>query len=229
MAGLASGLGGLPAFFGRRLPHRVFDGLLGFAAGVMLAVSGPGLLVPALGEGRGTALLAAAAGGLGVLVLRVVPPQLPVGTGAPRHLGRGGRVALGVAAHNLFEGLAVVAAYGSGGVSVGLGLAVAIAAHNVPEGVAVAEPLRRAGHSPWVCLGLATLSGLGEPLGALVALAVLGPVVAPTIGAAVAAGAMLVLASIELLPEAFGHGYASAAALGLLAGGLLAFALLGAA
>jgi ZIP family zinc transporter len=229
LAGLATGLGGLPVLFGRRAPHRVFDGLLGFAAGVMLALSGPGLLSPALSEHRGAALAAGAAGGFGILALRLLLSRDRSGLDQRPRLGRGARVALGVTAHNLFEGLAVVAAYGSIGASGGLSLAVAIAAHNIPEGIAVAEPLRRAGMPAGACLGLATLSGLGEPLGAGIALALLGPRVAPSVGSAVAAGAMLVLASVELLPEAFGHGYVLEAAAGLLAGALLVLALLGAA
>ena len=65
---------------------------------------------------------------------------------------------------------------------------------------------------------MTALSGLGEPLGALLAVAALGPVVPPSVGGALAAGAMIVLAAIELIPEAFSHSYVGEAAVGLLAG-----------
>jgi ZIP family zinc transporter len=224
LAGLATGLGGLPVLFGGRLPHRLFDGLVGFAAGVMLAVSAYEIAA-GLVEERTLTLLAAAAGGLFVLGVRALS-SLPHLSGV-RWLGRGARVALVVTLHNLVEGLLVVATFARSGATVGLGVAIAIAAHNVPEGIAVAEPLRRAGVGGWRCVALAALSGLGEPLGALMAIVVLGPVLPPSMGGALAAGAMVALAAAELIPEAFSHTYVGEAAFGLLAGVVLAFGLLG--
>jgi ZIP family zinc transporter len=130
-----------------------------------------------------------------------------------------------VGLHNLFEGLAIVAAYSTGGSELGANMTMAIAMHNVPEGIAVAEPLRRAGVPGWACVLLATLSGLGEPLGAVLGLAFLGPFFAPAMAMA-AAGAMVVMAATELAPEAFSHGFVAEAAIGLLGGFLLAIALL---
>jgi zinc transporter, ZIP family len=224
LAGLATGLGGLPVLLGGRFPHRLFDGLVGFAAGVMLAISGHEIAA-GLTDERAVTLAAATIGGLVVLGVRAL-------TGVQRlrgvrWLGRGARVALVVTLHNLVEGLMVVATFTRSGVTVGLGVAIAIAAHNVPEGIAVAEPLRRAGVSGWRCVGLATLSGLGEPLGALLAVTAFGQVVPPSLGGALAAGAMVVLAAVELIPEAFSHSYVVEAAVGLLVGVVLALGLLG--
>jgi ZIP family zinc transporter len=224
LAGLATGLGGVPFLLGGRLPHRLFDGLVGFAAGVMLAISGHEI-VAGLADERVVTLAAASTGGLVVLGVRVLS-NVPRPSGV-RWLGRGGRVALVVTLHNLVEGLMVIATFVRSGVTVGLGVAVAIAAHNVPEGIAVAEPLRRAGVSRLRCVGLAALSGLGEPLGALLAITVLGPVVPPSLGGALAAGAMVVLAAVELIPEAFSHTYVGEAAVGLLGGLVLALGLVG--
>jgi zinc transporter ZupT len=72
------------------------------------------------------------------------------------------------------------------------------------------------------------LSGLGEPAGAILGVAFLGPVLSAGVASALAAGAMTVLASTELVPEAFSHDYVVEAALGLLVGVLLAFLLGGA-
>jgi zinc transporter, ZIP family len=224
LAGLATGLGGVPVLLGGRLPHRLFDGLVGFAAGVMLAISGHEIGA-GLADERVVTLTAATAGGLVVLGVRALS-GVSRQSGVPR-LGRGGRVALVVTMHNLVEGLMVIATFIRSGVTIGWGVAIAIAAHNVPEGIAVAEPLRRAGVRGWRCVGLAALSGLGEPLGALLAVAVLGPVVPPSLGGALAAGAMVVLAAVELIPEAFSHSYVGEPAAGLLAGVVLALGVLG--
>jgi ZIP family zinc transporter len=204
LAGLATGIGGIPVLLGGRLPHRLFDGLVGFAAGVMLAISGHEIAA-GLADERVATLVAAGIGGVAVLGIRALPRVS--GPAGARWFTRGHRVALVVTIHNLVEGLMVIATYARSGVAVGLGVAMAIAAHNVPEGLAVAEPLRRSGVSGWRCVGLAALSGLGEPIGAVLAATVFGAIGAPSIGGALAAGAMIVLAAIELIPEAFSHSY----------------------
>jgi ZIP family zinc transporter len=228
LAGLATGLGGLPVLLGRRVAHRVFDAAIGFAAGVMLALSGGSLLVE-MDPAAPTTVVAAATGGTVVLLIRITSTR---GLAARRgRLERGGRIALVVALHNVVEGLAVVATFGDLGSSVGIGMALAIAVHNVPEGLAVAEPLRRAGLRPRHCALLALASGLGEPAGALLGLGALvsmGAVLPAGVAAAGAAGAMIVLAATELLPEAFSHSFVVEASIGLLAGVLVALALVAA-
>jgi len=223
LAGLATGIGGVPVLLGGRLPHRLFDGLMGFAAGVMLAISGHEIAA-GLADERVVTVAAAGIGGLTVLGVRALA-HVSGPTGAHR-LSRGWRLALVITLHNLVEGLMVIAVFARSGATVGLGVAVAIAAHNIPEGIAVAEPLRRSGVSAWRCVGLAALSGLGEPLGALLAVSALGPVLPPSTGGALAAGAMIVLAAIELIPEAFSHSYVGEAAVGLFGGVILALSLL---
>jgi ZIP family zinc transporter len=223
LAGLATGIGSIPVLVGGRLPHRVFDGLMGFAAGVMLAIS-TFEIVAGLGQEQAGTLAGAVVGGLAVLVVRAFTS----GTGpvVRRRLQRGGRIALVVTLHNLVEGMIVMSSYVRTGATVGLGVALAIAIHNLPEGLAVAEPLRRSGVPAWRCVAMATLSGLGEPLGALVATAVLSSLVPTATWAALAAGAMIVLAAIELIPEAFSHSYETEAAVGLLCGIVTAFGLI---
>jgi zinc transporter, ZIP family len=225
IAGLATGLGGLPALFGRRVPHRVLDAVLGFAAGIMFAVSGGALLVEV--DLRDPSIVAATLlGGAAVLILRAVSVAERAFGGA--RLARGVRVALIVTLHNVAEGMAVVATFGRFGGSVGIGVALAIAAHNIPEGLAVAEPLRRAGVAPRWCAGLALASGLGEPVGAILTLVVVGAVLSPGTAAALAAGAMVILAATELVPEAFSRSHVAEAASGLLVGVLLALVLVAA-
>jgi ZIP family zinc transporter len=222
LAGLATGFGGIPILLGERVPHRVFDGLVGFAAGVMLAIS-VHEMSEGLSEDCGVVLAASAIGGLAVLGIRAMP-RLPLPIGS-RLLWRGHRVALVITLHNLVEGLLVVATYARSGTTVGLGVALAIAAHNVPEGLAVAEPLSRSGVHRLRCVVLTTASGLGEPVGAVLAITAFGSILPPCAGGALAAGAMIVLAAIELIPEAFSHRYVREGAVGLLGGILLALAL----
>jgi ZIP family zinc transporter len=222
LAGLATGLGGLPVLLGRRVTHRALDAVFGFAAGVMFGVSGGGLLVDV--DLRDLSIVAAAlAGGLAVVALRAAA-AVERAAGGDR-LERGVRVALIVTLHNVVEGMAVVAAFAQCAGSVGAGVALAIGAHNVPEGLAVAEPLRRSGMAPGRCAALALASGLGEPLGAILTVALLGPLLPAGTASALAAGAMVVLASTELVPEAFSHSYVVEAAIGLLLGVLVAIVL----
>jgi ZIP family zinc transporter len=224
-AGLATGLGALPVLLGRRVPHRAFDAALGFAAGVMLALSG-GALFREMDVATPTTVVVAAGGGAAVLLLRAASTWRQVGR--PGRLERGARIALVVALHNIVEGLAVVATFGDLGTSVGTGMAIAIAVHNVPEGLAVAEPLRRAGVRPGRCALLALASGIGEPLGALggvAAFVAFGAVMPPGVAAAGASGAMIVLAATELIPEAFSHSFVVEASVGLLLGVLAALTL----
>jgi ZIP family zinc transporter len=222
LAGLATGLGAIPVMLGLGVSHRMLDATLGFAAGIMLGLGG-GALLADLDSADVAVIAAALVGGAVVLALRGM--AVIEGAAGGARLKRGTRVALVVTLHNLVEGMAVVATFGQLGSSVGTGVGLAIAVHNVPEGIAVAEPLRRAGVPPARCALLALASGLGEPLGALLAALALVPVLPPGAAAGLAAGAMIVLASSELIPEAFSHAYVMEASVGLLTGVLLALLL----
>lgn len=222
LAGMATALGGLPVLLGRRVSHRAFDAQLGFAAGIMLALSIGALLVE-IDLAALSSIVAAAAGSIVVLLLRAATLRRRPGRAAP--VQRGTRIAVIVTAHNVVEGLAVVATFSDLGASMGVAVAMAIAIHNVPEGLAVALPLRAAGAPARLAAGAAVASGLGEPLGALVAVAILvlfGAAVPAGAAAAAAAGAMTVLAATELIPEAFSHGFEAEASGGLLVGVIVA-------
>jgi ZIP family zinc transporter len=112
-------------------------------------------------------------------------------------------MALTMTLHNLPEGIAVAF---SSGTKIGPLIAVAIAIHNIPEGVIVALPIYAATGSPARALGLATLSGLSETLGAAIALFVLRPFVQTLAHLdyvlAGVAGVMLSVCVLELGPEA---------------------------
>ncbi|MEO0081861.1 MAG: zinc transporter ZupT [candidate division WOR-3 bacterium] len=138
-------------------------------------------------------------------------------------------IAIGIGMHNLPEGMATF----MGAIkSRGLGLAIgsAIALHNIPEGLAVALPIFCATGSRRKAFGWAFLSGAAEFVGALLAAAVLMPLLTPTFLAvmlASVAGLMVFIAFDELIPGSYAYGFEHASVIGIIAGmGLMAVSIL---
>ena len=208
---LVTALGAAAVFFfsGKNERHRT--GMLGFAAGVMLAASYWSLLAPAIALAAAMPLppwLPASAGFLmGALFLRLTDPLLD-------RLGRdgGGRrwsmLILSITLHNIPEGLAVGVAFGAlrgdpsperllAAWSVALGIGI----QNYPEGAAVALPLLQEGKSRFRSFLLAQATGLVEPVAALLG-ALLVSLVQSLLPWALsfAAGAMVLVAAHELIP-----------------------------
>ena len=209
-------------------------GLLGFAAGVMIAAAVWSLILPAFEEigadAAGAAVVSAGffLGCAGMLLLdRLVPHQHTdeaTPEGHPSHLSRPMLLVLAVALHNIPEGLAlgvvIAAAMGqeamtwTGALMFGLGLAL----QNFPEGLAVVLPLRQAGADKGKCHRLGLLASFAEPGAALVGLlfasllSSLGGVIMPLL-LSVAAGAMIFIVVEELIPESQAvhaeHGHAA--------------------
>lgn len=243
LAALATAVGALPVFVVQRVSKLQESALLSFSAGVMLAAAVFALLLPSLDAGE--ALLghrtgAAALSGLGLafgmgLMLAVdrftphehavLPPAAPGHAMAhARSAAQGARLmVLAILIHNVPEGLAVGAAYvgvqASAAAQAGASVALAIGLQNMPEGLIVAMALRALGHSAGCAWGVAALTGLAEPLGAILGLWVLGsvPVFYP-LGLALAAGAMLFVVSHEIIPETHRSGFETLATATLLAG-----------
>lgn len=216
VAGLATGLGAAVLLVFKRVSMRVFDGMIGFAAGVMAAAAVFGLIIPGIEEGGLWAVLGGfVVGALIVYSFDMHLPELFRRAGQPppcRFVHQGLLMAGTIALHNIPEGFAVGAGYASSKPGLGLILAVAIALQNIPEGLAVAAPLVAGGVSRWKSFLLGTTSGLMEPVAA-----VLGFVLIQYIGGmlpfalGLAAGAMLYAVSHDLLPESHSHGYELAA------------------
>ena len=211
LAGSATAVGALPVLFWHRGPGRALDVMLGFAAGVMLAAAVFCLIVPALEteHGDGGGLLITVIGILaGALFLhgadRLVPHEHlvfrnSVDAAAARRVWL---FVLAIAIHNFPEGLAVGLGFAGGDTGRGTAIAIGIGLQNIPEGLAVAAPLLMVGYSRRQALLVATLSGLVEPIGALlgVSLATVFQVILPA-GLAFAAGAMIFVVVDEVIRE----------------------------
>lgn len=223
LAGLATGAGAVPVLFTKRISDRLLDIMLGFSAGVMLAATAFSLIVPAIDlSGPLIVVLGIILGALVLhLIDRFVPHFHPVlgAEGPPSKLSRVWLLVLAITIHNFPEGLAVGVSFGSGDVAAGLVIAMAIGLQNMPEGLAVALPLFREGYSRRKSLWYGTLTGLVEPVGGLLGVALVS--VFQTIlpwGLAFAAGAMLFVVSDEMIPESHRKGFEREATFGVIAG-----------
>jgi ZIP family zinc transporter len=136
-------------------------------------------------------------------------------------------LAIGITLHNLPEGIAVGAGY-LHNPQFGIFIAVAILMHNIPEGIATALPLCKGGICRKDALRVAFLSGLAEPVGALLASAFLVRFTALLPGALAFAGGVMVFITLdELIPTARKYGNENYTALGIIAGSMFVFILTG--
>jgi len=136
-------------------------------------------------------------------------------------------VAIGIAIHNTPEGIAVGAGY-MHTPQFGIFIAIAIALHNIPEGIATALPLYKSGLNRWKAFRVALLSGLTEPLGALLAALFLTSFKSLVPGAlAFAGGVMTFITLDELIPCARQHGHQHFTSMGIIAGAIFVFLLSG--
>lgn len=232
-------LGAAGVFLMRSVPRRLFDGMLGFSGGVMLAASYWSLLAPSIeiaAEGPTPSWVPPAIGFLlGGAALWALDKSLPhLHVGAPTHEAEGPptawrRAVLLVSAitlHNIPEGLAVGVAFGGAlsglpatSVEGALVLALGIGIQNFPEGVAVAMPLRGEGVGRLKSFWYGQLSAVVEPLAAVAGAAAV-MLVAPVLPYALsfAAGAMVYVVVEELIPESHQEGNVDLATLSLMVG-----------
>lgn len=195
--------------------------LLGFASGVMVAAAVWSLLIPSIelsgAEGFMSVVPALSGflfGMLFLLAIDYLTPHLHIGEDTPEgprsHLSRTSMLALAVTIHNLPEGMAVgvvIASMLQGNPNITLASAMAvslgIAIQNVPEGAIISMPLRTEGNSKIKSFAIGSLSGLVEPIGAVVII-LLASVLEPLLPylLAFAAGAMIYVVVEELIPEA---------------------------
>lgn len=216
-------LGAASVFLAKDFSQRFLDGIMGFAAGVMIAASFWSLLAPAiaLAEAQGIpswfpAVVGFLFGGAFLRIIDAILPHLHSGAkldeaeGIETSWQRSILLVTAITLHNIPEGLAVGVAFGAVGAgleSASLGAAIALAIgiglQNFPEGIAVALPLRREGMSRRKAFFYGQASGIVEPFaGVIGAFAVLAMRPILPYALSFAAGAMIFVVIEELLPEA---------------------------
>jgi zinc transporter, ZIP family len=222
---LATGIGAIPVFFLGERAAQLTPLLLGFAAGVMGVASIAGLLIPAGEEGSALAVIGGLAVGaslLGVVRWKLSPQATFMG-----HADAGARtsalVFLVLFVHSLPEGFAIGTAFASSRAGLSLFVILAIAIQNIPEGTSVAIPMAASGFSRGRQFWAAVTTSAPQPVGALIAFLLVEEIESLLpFSFAFAAGAMLALIAVELLPQA----YAGRARLGPSAGIALGAALM---
>lgn len=208
-------------FMKKEIPVLLQKALLGFASGVMVAASVWSLLIPSMemsaGEGICTVLPAAIGfiAGMGfLLAVDYLTPHLHIGDESPEGLkariSKTAMLALAVTIHNIPEGMAVGVVI-AGSLQDGIGIApaaamataIGIAIQNIPEGAIISMPMRAAGNSRRKSFLIGGLSGIVEPIGAVLVI-LLASLMTPILPyfLAFAAGAMLYVVVEELIPEA---------------------------
>ena len=207
-------------FMKGQLPRRIQRALMGFAAGVMVAASIWSLIIPAMEQSSHMGKLAFLPAFVGVwlgilflLALDKIIPHLHINSscpeGKPCGLGKSTMMVLAVALHNFPEGMAVgvvAASWLAGNESVpasaALALAIGIAIQNMPEGAIISMPLKSNGMKRSRAFGYGALSGIVEPLGAILTI-LLAQLLVPILPymLSFAAGAMLYVVVEELIPE----------------------------
>lgn len=234
VAGLSTGIGSIAMFFTKYVNTKVLDFSLGFSAGVMLHVALGDLMIEAqelMGgsmSDKGSGLLALVFLIIGILLSAFIEGFVPDATELKvkgqlesAKIFRIGIVSVVVIAlHNFPEGIATFSA-GYHGMEMGLPITFAVAMHNIPEGMCVAMPIYFATKSRKKAFTYSVLTGLAEPLGALVTFLFLRPFLNDFLLGiifAIVSGTMLFITFSEILPTSWEHGHKGQALCGVLAG-----------
>lgn len=227
LAGLSTGIGSLISLFIKKFERCYLCLALGFSAGVMIYVSFTELLA----EGIATLGFAYANSAffIGVMFIMLIDFLIPHQYIAERanveHKDRklmmaGVFTAIGIAIHNFPEGIAVFMGALSD-IHIGIPLAFAIALHNIPEGIAISMPIFYATKSRKKAFWSSFLSGLAEPLGAIIGFLILLPFLSQASLAfmlAFVAGIMVFISFDELLPISFKEGQSHLTIFGIISG-----------
>jgi ZIP family zinc transporter len=240
IAGLSTGIGSVLAFLSKSFNPKLLAGALGFSAGVMIYVSMIEIFVKATdslatiyGEKTGY-IWATVAFFVGIAIIAIIDRVVPdaenpheienaEASSAPARsslMRMGLFSALAIGIHNFPEGLATFVGALSD-TALGISITVAIAIHNIPEGIAVSMPIYYATGSRRKAFLYSSLSGLAEPIGALVGYFLLQKIFGESMFGftfAAVAGIMVYISLDELLPTAEKHGEHHIAIFGLIGG-----------
>lgn len=227
---IATIIGSVLGFIVKALPHKWNDAVLGYCAGIMLAASTIGLIVPAA-ESAGLSgwwliLTGVILGMLFLNLLDLVTPHLHMLTGfdadVHRHNSSLNNVLLfvmAIALHKLPEGIAAGVGFNAAETSDAWAVTFGIALQNIPEGMVVIAPLLLAGVSRlrtlFISLAIALLEVIGVWIG--FGIGAISSILLPVM-LSMAGGAMLYVVSDEMIPETHAHGYQKVATYSLILG-----------
>ena len=222
---IGAGLG----FAFKNLSHRFSDIVLSFAAGVMLAASIIGLILPSLEYGDKYGIIITIAGVfVGAMFLNVIDKVVPhlhkmLGAEDESHpnakLSKVLLFVTAIAIHNLPEGIAAGVGFGSDNLTHAFIIAGGIALQNIPEGMVIIAPMLSSGVSAKKTFICAAITGVIEIIGTLIGYfaASVASVILP-FALAFAGGTMLYVISDEMIPETHAHGSQRGATYALLIG-----------
>ena len=229
--GGASIFGALLGFVFKKTSHKFSDIVLAFAAGVMLAASVIGLVLPSLEYGGKfgiiTTVIGVFVGAYCVNLIDKIVPHLHKMTGVdgeahPEKQEQLNKVLLfviAIAIHNLPEGIAAGVGFGTGNAAEALTIAGGIALQNIPEGMVIIAPMLATGMSHKRTFLIAMATGIVEVVGTLLgyfAVSISSAIL--PFALAFAGGTMLYVISDEMIPETHAHGEETGATYSLLAG-----------
>lgn len=229
--GGATVIGSLLGFAFKNISHKFSDIVLSFAAGVMLAASVFGLIIPSLEYGGKYGLIITVVGiFVGALFLNVIDKAVPhlhklIGPETEEEAHPDAKLSkvllfvTAIAIHNLPEGIAAGVGFGSGNLTHAFIIAGGIALQNIPEGMVIISPMLASGVTPKKTFLCAMATGLIEVVGTLIGyFAVNVASVILPFALAFAGGTMLYVISDEMIPETHAHGSQRGATYALLIG-----------
>jgi len=232
-AAAATAVGTLPVLLSQSFSARTYDAALGLGGGIMLAATSFSLVLPAIAASKGagnTPMAASLMVGGGILIGMLIVMLLErlvrsdnvldnTKSDNANTLVRAWLFVGAVAIHNIPEGMAIGVGYAGVDLSKANALTTGIAIQDIPEGMVVAMALRVAGYGRLFSAALGTLSGVVEPIGAVIgALMIEASAALLPWGLAGAAGAMLYVICHDVVPEAQRRGNYGTASFSLVIG-----------
>lgn len=227
--GLMTALGAVPVFFTKNVSQKLLDVMLGFAAGIMLSATCFSLVMPSIEYGGGDfkAVMITSAGIIfGAFIIDMIDKFSPHEhlidkrrEGVSSSLSQIWLFIIAITIHNFPEGMATGVGFGTENINDGLALALGIGIQNMPEGLAVALSLVREKYSVRYAFIVAAITGLVEPVGAVLGYGLVNvfkPVLPVVLASA--AGAMLFVICDEIIPETHSKGYEREATYGIIFG-----------
>ena len=241
-SGLSTGIGGMIVFFYKKINEKLFAFALGLSAGVMILISfgefipsSSKILTEAMGNKDGLIMLWLCFF-IGIFSIGIIDRLIPsienpheihpidnIEKPAPKGkklMRMSVLTAIAIAVHNFPEGIATLISAVENP-TLGILIAFAVAIHNIPEGIAVAVPIYQVTQSRKKAFLTSLLSGLAEPIGAIVAYLILMPYITPVLLGqifAIISGIMVFISLDELLPATHAYGEHHASIYGLITG-----------